>query len=407
MDRSRYDAPMALDGFIFDFDGTLIDSNALHALAWQRAFARYGYTVALDRIDVEIGKGGDNLVPAILGEHLNQKGGDTLRDAQPEEFQMLAKERGIRVFPGARELLEELRRRGIPTVLATSSGKKQLSVSEEASGFPVSKLVDEITNADDIETSKPAPDLVGAAVKRLKMTPAQCAMLGDTPWDAEACKHGGVVCLGVTCGGRPAADLYRAGARAVFRDPADVLARLDEAMHLASPAPLRFTANVLESLMREALAVARDALANGEAPIAALLARGDGTVLARGYNELNRTGDKTAHAEMVTFAHARGKVPPDAKDLTLVSTLEPCVMCLGASMEARVDTVLYALRAPADSGTGRVRPPQSPDTGMPRIVGDILAGESRSLFEEWINKPGNNPEQVKFVRQLLALTEAM
>lgn len=395
---------MALDGFIFDFDGTLVDSNALHAIAWQRAFARFGYTVALDRINVEIGKGGDNLVPSILGEHLDQKDGKQLRAAQPDEFGPLAKERGIRVFPGARELLEELRRRGIRTVLATSSGKKQLSVSEEASGFPVSKLVDEVTNADDIETSKPAPDLVGAAVKRLKMTPAQCAMLGDTIWDAEACKHGGVVCLGLTCGGRPAADLFRAGARAVFRDPADVLARLDEAMRVASPAPLHFTSDVLERLIREALAVARDGMDHGEAPIGAVLAQGDGTIVARGYNELNRTGDKTAHAEMITFAHARGKVPPDSKDLILVSTLEPCVMCLGAAMEAGVDTILYALRAPSDSGTGRVRPPESPDTGMPRIVGNILAGQSRSLFEEWIQKPANNPEQVKFVRQLLALT---
>lgn len=397
---------MALDGFLFDFDGTLVDSNALHAIAWQRAFARFGYTVALDRINVEIGKGGDNLVPSILGEHLDQMDGKQLRAAQPEEFGPLAKERGIRVFPGARELLEELRQRGIRTVLATSSGKKQLSVSEEASGFPVSKLVDEITNADDIETSKPAPDLIGAAVKRLKMTPAQCAMLGDTIWDAEACKHGGVVCLGLTCGGRPAAHLLRAGARAVFRDPADVLARLDEATRIASPAPIQFTSVVLERLMREALSVARDAMSNGETPIGAVLARGDGTIVARGYNELNRTGDKTAHAEMITFAHARGKVPPDAKDLTLVSTLEPCVMCLGAAMEAGVDTILYALRAPADSGTGRVRPPESPDTGMPRILGDILADQSRSLFEQWIQKPANNPEQVKFVRQLLALTDA-
>jgi HAD superfamily hydrolase (TIGR01509 family) len=395
---------MALDALLLDFDGTLIDSNALHALGWQRAFARCGYTVALDRINLEIGKGGDTLVPAILGEHLDQKDGPQLREAEPQEFQKLAKERGIRVFPGARELLDELRRRGIRTVLATSSGKKQLCVSEEASGFPVSKLVDEITSADDIDTSKPAPDLVRAAVKRLKMTPAQCAMLGDTPWDAEACKHAGVVCLGVTCGGRPAADLYRAGARAVFRDPADVLSRLDEAMRIASPAPTRFTQDVLNRLMREALSVARDALTHGEAPIGALLAGGDGTILARGYNELNRTGDKTAHAEMITFAHARGKMPPDARGLILVSTLEPCVMCLGASMEARVDTILYALRAPADSGTGRVRPPESPGTGMPRIVGDILADESRSMFEQWASRPGKDPEQVQFVRQLLALT---
>jgi tRNA(Arg) A34 adenosine deaminase TadA len=81
-------------------------------------------------------------------------------------------------------------------------------------------------------------------------------------------------------------------------------------------------------------------------------------------------------------------------------------MCLGASMEARVDTILYALRAPADSGTGRVSPPESPDTSMPRIVGDVLADESRSLFKQWLDKPSNNPEQIKVVTQLLALTKS-
>jgi HAD superfamily hydrolase (TIGR01509 family) len=395
---------MALDGFIFDLDGTLIDSNPTHVLAWQRAFERYGYKVALDRIEIEIGKGGDMLVPAILGRQADRQDGDKLREAQPQEFEKLANERGLPVFPGATQLLQALQDRGIMTVLATSSGKKQLSVAEKASGFAVSQSVDLIVNADDIQSSKPAPDLVVAAVKKLDMSPAQCAMLGDTPYDADSCKHAGVVCLGVTCGGRPAIDLYSAGARAVFRDPADVLSRLEEAMHLASPAPIPHTNKVLEQLMREALNVAGEGMENGEVPIGALLARGDGTILARGYNELNKTQDKTAHAEMVTFDHARGKYPPDAQDMILVSTLEPCVMCLGAAMEARIDTIIYGLKAPADSGTGRVAPPQSPDTGMPRIVGNILAAECRKLFEIWIQKPANNPEQVRFVKQLLQIT---
>ena len=79
-------------------------------------------------------------------------------------------------------------------------------------------------------------------------------------------------------------------------------------------------------------------------------------------------------------------------------------MCLGAAMEAAVDTIVYGLRAPADSGTGRVNPPQSPESQMPRIVGGVLAAESRGLFDQWLTKPGNNPQQVAFVKQLLALT---
>jgi tRNA(Arg) A34 adenosine deaminase TadA len=95
-------------------------------------------------------------------------------------------------------------------------------------------------------------------------------------------------------------------------------------------------------------------------------------------------------------------VPEDAKDLILVSTLEPCVMCTGAAMEAAVDTIVYALRAPADNGSVRVRPPQSPESQMPRIVGEILAGESRELFEQFL-KVAKNPKQRAFVEQLLKL----
>ena len=80
-------------------------------------------------------------------------------------------------------------------------------------------------------------------------------------------------------------------------------------------------------------------------------------------------------------------------------------MCLGAAMEAAVDTIVYGLRAPADSGTGRVQPPQSPESQMPRIVGGVLARESRALFAQWLRNPGTNPQQVAFVRQLLALTD--
>ena len=79
-------------------------------------------------------------------------------------------------------------------------------------------------------------------------------------------------------------------------------------------------------------------------------------------------------------------------------------MCTGAAMEAAVDTILFALRAPADNGSTRVQPPQSPESQMPRIVGDVLADESRALFEEWL-QDNEQSEQAKFVKQLLALTE--
>ncbi len=165
-------------------------------------------------------------------------------------------------------------------------------------------------------------------------------------------------------------------------------------------------------LMREALAEAETGVAEGEAPIGSVIARGSGAdlrVIARGHNRVNGLGRKTAHAEIVTFENAGsvGGNPPalplDADDVILVSTLEPCVMCLGAAMEAGIKLVLFGLEAPADNGTQRVKPPESPESTTPEIVGGILPAESRILFEKWlVGKEGT--EQAKFAEQLLALT---
>ncbi len=162
--------------------------------------------------------------------------------------------------------------------------------------------------------------------------------------------------------------------------------------------------DLAESLMRDALAVAREGLAGGEAPIGCVLARGDGTIVSRAYNEMNRTGSKIAHAEIVAFNRAAGRVPPEARDLIMVSTLEPSVMCTGAAMEAAVATIVFGLRAPADSGTGRVTPPESPESQMPQIIGDVLARESRNLFEQWLAM-NEQSTQAAYVKQLLALND--
>ena len=164
--------------------------------------------------------------------------------------------------------------------------------------------------------------------------------------------------------------------------------------------------------MREALAEAARGVAEGEAPIGCVVARPAGggiEIVARGHNRMNALQNKIAHAEIVTFYNAARKegeppaLPLDCKDAILVSTLEPCVMCLGAAMEAGVCTVLFGLAAPADNGTQRVKPPESPESTAPTIEGGILAGESRRMFEQWLEgKQGT--EQAKFVEQLLALT---
>lgn len=394
---------MALDALILDLDGTLIDTNAVHVEAWRRVFEARGYRVAADRIFVEVGKGGDQLVPSLLGREADERDGGAMRKAHPKAFAELARKEGLHPFADVPELLADTRRRGLRTVLATSSGGEHLETIERASGLRVRDLVDAFTTSDDAENSKPAPDLVAAAAEKLGLHPAQCAMVGDTPWDAEACRLAGVVCLGLTCGGNDADTLMDAGCRAVWTNPSDLLANLDEALRIASPGRAHLTPHRLESLMRQALAAAEEGMRRGEAPIGCVLCAGDGVPIAAGHNEQNRTANPTAHAEIVAFAKAAGKLPRGARDLILVSTLEPCVMCTGAAMECAVDAIVYGLRAPADSGTGRLRPPRSPDNQMPRIVGDILPGESRRLLQRWLDA-NRGTDQAKYVEQLLAIT---
>ena len=390
---------MPIEGMLLDLDGTLVDTNALHVQAWMTALESKGYHVAADRIAVEIGKGGDALVPSLLGIEADEKHGSDLRKAQPTAFNKLAAS-GLRPFPGARELLERLRALGIRTVLATSSKREQMQLIEKMSGLPFTDLVDELVTADDIESSKPAPDAIHAAVKKLDLTPAQCVMVGDTIYDVESARRAGVICLALLSGGNEASKLAAAGARRSYRDPFDLWQRLDEALRVASPSRVRLTQSEVERLMRAALEQAEAGMRAGEAPIGCVLADGDGRIVAAGHNEQNRTQIKTAHAEMVTFAKAAGKLSMDGKDSILVSTLEPCVMCTGAAMEAAVDVILFGLRAPADAGSSRVQPPVSPESQMPRIVGDILAAESRALFETWLQSHRHDP-QAAYVKQLL------
>ena len=212
--------------WILDVDGTIIDSNAAHVEAWQRAFARHGHGITAERIRVEIGKGGDKLVPSILGETAEEREGETLRELQTEEFLTIARARKLSPFPGARELVAELKRRGIRTAIATSSGNEHLEALGKSSGLDLEHLTDVIVNADDIEESKPAPDLIVAAVKKVGVPASECLMVGDTPWDAHACVAAGVACIGVRSGGNDTATLRAAGAREVREDLADVLAHL-------------------------------------------------------------------------------------------------------------------------------------------------------------------------------------
>jgi beta-phosphoglucomutase-like phosphatase (HAD superfamily) len=228
---------MTLKGMILDIDGTLVDTNAAHVEAWRRAFARLGYDVPTDRIIPEIGKGGDQLVPSVLGEDVEKRQGDVLRRLQKEEFLALAATQRFRVFPGTEEIFPALRARDIRTALATSSDDKNLDATLASSGVDLRRLADVVVTRTAGERSKPAPDLVVDAVEKIGLSATECAMVGDTIYDGQACSRAGVVFLGVLSGGTPESALRVAGAQEVWEDVGHLLADLDRAIEIASLHP--------------------------------------------------------------------------------------------------------------------------------------------------------------------------
>jgi HAD superfamily hydrolase (TIGR01509 family) len=357
---------MALDAVLFDVDGTLVDTNPAHVEAWRRAFASFGYAIPADRIALEVGQGGERVVPSVLGPSTAEREGPALRQAAAAAFMALSRERTFPVFPGVAELFATLRARGLRTALATSSYPAALADLFQSVGLSPATLADAVVTCDDVRATKPAPDTVTAAVLKLGLSPAQCAYVGDTPYDAQAARAAGVVPLGLLTGGYSEAALRAAGVRHVWRDPAALLADLDTALDIASPGPGHLTMALLERLMRVALFEAGCARDAGETPVGAVLARGDGTIIARGAHEVHRSGNPTAHAEMMAFSHAAGLLPAGARDLVLVTTREPCVMCTGAAIEAGVDTIVYGLSNPV-----------ARDVLGPRRVGPLLEDGDR------------------------------
>jgi HAD superfamily hydrolase (TIGR01509 family) len=224
---------MPADAVIFDLDGTLIDVNLAHLEAWRRAFAANGYDVPRERILPEVGKGGDLLVPAILGADVNESLDRRIREAHGEEFLATAARERFPVFPAVEELLLELRRRGIPTALATSSDDRYVDATMRSAGRDLREHFAVATTKDDADASKPRPDIVVAAVERLGVDAHSCVMLGDTRHDGTACRAAGVAFVGLLCGGTSDERALRdAGARLVLEDPAEALARLDEVLAL-------------------------------------------------------------------------------------------------------------------------------------------------------------------------------
>jgi HAD superfamily hydrolase (TIGR01509 family) len=214
-----------IEAVIFDIDGTLIDSVDLHAQAWQQALGHFGYDFPFDRVRSQIGKGGDQLLPALLPADVVEREGKEIEKYRAELFKREFLPR-VRAFPAVRELFERIKADGKRIALASSAKGDELEKYKKIAN--IADLVDAETSSDDAEQSKPHPDIFEAALERLgQISPERVVVIGDTPYDAEAAGKAGLRTIGVLCGGFPEADLRAAGCIAIYRDPADLLARYD------------------------------------------------------------------------------------------------------------------------------------------------------------------------------------
>jgi HAD superfamily hydrolase (TIGR01509 family) len=210
-----------------DIDGTLVDSNALHAEAWRRAFEHFGIEVGMGEAWSQIGKGGDQLIPMFVPQADRDRLEPEIKAFRKEVFHHDYMPR-IVGFNKARELLLRVKKSGRRIVLATSSDKADLATYKKIVGME--DLVEEEATSADAEASNPAPDIFAAALKKAGVGASEAIALGDTPYDAQAAGALGIRVIGVTCGGWKRSDLLDAGCAEVYQDPADLLLRFEESM---------------------------------------------------------------------------------------------------------------------------------------------------------------------------------
>lgn len=212
--------------FIFDVDGTLIDSNEFHAKAWERAFAAHGKTIPIEKIRPHLGKGSDQLLPEFLNQKEMETLGKKISDLRSQIFKRDYLPR-IRPFPKVRELFQRIHAADRRIALASSSKKEE--VEEYKKIARIADLVEKSTSADDAQETKPEPDILHSAMRLLGNPPADTVLaVGDTPYDAMAATKAKLPIIGVLCGGFSEKVLRDSGCRAIYRDPADLLENLEQ-----------------------------------------------------------------------------------------------------------------------------------------------------------------------------------
>ena len=209
-------AAMTRWGVLFDVDGTLVDSNYLHVVAWLRAFRAAGYPgVTAAQVHRCVGMGAELLLETLVGE-----ADEAAKKGHSAEYERLWPE--LRPFPGAVDLLREVRRRGGETVLATSATEEEVGALRRA--LDCDDAITAITSSADVEEAKPSPDIFTTALDKSGLDPARVVVVGDTVYDAEAARKAGLTCVGLLSGGIGRAELVEAGMAEVYDDAAALLA---------------------------------------------------------------------------------------------------------------------------------------------------------------------------------------
>jgi HAD superfamily hydrolase (TIGR01549 family) len=207
---------------ILDIDGTLVDTNYQHALAWYHAFRQQELIVPIWKIHRAIGMGGDQLIPHLIGEEKAEEHGDALKAAEDPLYLTMIEQ--VEPFEGAHDLIVDLKDRGHTVILASSAKGKDLDHYLDL--LDARDLVDGWTTSDDVEETKPQPDLVNAALEKAGTDSG--VMVGDTTWDIEAAKKAGQETIAVLTGGFGADELKEAGAIAVFESIEELRQRIGE-----------------------------------------------------------------------------------------------------------------------------------------------------------------------------------
>ena len=216
---------MSLRAFIFDIDGTLVDSNELHVEAWDLAFRHFGKIFPKEKLRSQIGKGSDQYLPEFLTKEEIERFGKELDEYRSDVFKKEYRPKA-RPFPKVRELFQRIRGDRKRIVLASSGKKDDTKYYIEL--LKVDDLIDGYTSADDADRSKPAPDIFTASLEKVKVSPDEAITVGDTRFDVEAAAKAGLRTIALTCGGTDESVLRKAGAVAVYRDPAHLLAEYDK-----------------------------------------------------------------------------------------------------------------------------------------------------------------------------------